>query len=307
MAENTLILFFNGMWGQPPDVRGLDLPGFEFTMDKDRFEAATAVVFHVPELPKMQTHTKRPGQIWVAWAMECERHYPWMMDPDYRNRFDLSMTYRLDADVPVTYLPGPEICTSFTRSPGSKIPGHLAALFLSGAVERSGRTRYAGRLMQVLGIHSYGRLLRNRTVANDRGRETKRTVLSDYKFTLCFENALAEDYVTEKFFDPLVAGSVPVYLGAPNIEAFAPGDRCFIDIRHFDNPEALADHLKALDRDDTAYEAFHAWRRKPLRKSFVRRVAIQQESAWVRLCRKIRELQRDRLFCDDLNEGYGAW
>lgn len=38
---------------------------------------------------------------------------------------------------------------------------------------------------------------------------------------MAFENVIAMDYVTEKFYDPLIAGSVLVYLGAPNIADFA--------------------------------------------------------------------------------------
>lgn len=54
-------------------------------------------------------------------------------------------------------------------------------------------------------------------------------VMKDYRFTIAFENAIADDYVTEKFYEPLLSGSVPVYLGAPNIDRFAPSRSSFID------------------------------------------------------------------------------
>ena len=56
----------------------------------------------------------------------------------------------------------------------------------------------------------------------DKGSATKLETIKAYKFTLALENAIAEDYVTEKVYDPLIASSVPVYLGAPNIDDFAP-------------------------------------------------------------------------------------
>jgi hypothetical protein len=80
--------------------------------------------------------------------------------------------------------------------------------------------------MRYLQVHSYGKCLNNRALLEDTGRQTKLDKVARYKFTLAFENSLTRDYVTEKSFDPLIAGSVPVYLGAPNIEEFAPGKHC---------------------------------------------------------------------------------
>ncbi len=41
-------------------------------------------------------------------------------------------------------------------------------------------------------------------------------MLVNYKFTLALENSLLPHYMTEKIWEPLAAGSVPVYYGAPN-------------------------------------------------------------------------------------------
>lgn len=43
-------------------------------------------------------------------------------------------------------------------------------------------------------------------------------LLSQYKFHLAFENAVCDDYITEKLWRPLTVGSVPVYFGSPSIE-----------------------------------------------------------------------------------------
>jgi hypothetical protein len=114
--------------------------------------------------------------------------------------------------------------------------------------------------MRHIAVDSYGRCLRNRTLPRDDGRETKLATIARYKFTLAFENSIARDYVTEKFFDPLVAGSVPVYLGAPEVAAFAPGERCYIDATDFDGPAALARHLQRVAADKEAYAQLLAWK-----------------------------------------------
>lgn len=42
--------------------------------------------------------------------------------------------------------------------------------------------------------------------------------IGDYKFSIAFENALCEDYITEKLWRPLIVGSVPIYIGSPSVK-----------------------------------------------------------------------------------------
>jgi hypothetical protein len=41
----------------------------------------------------------------------------------------------------------------------------------------------------------------------------KTTLVSQYLFTIAIENSLEYDYVTEKLWQPLAVGGVPIYLG----------------------------------------------------------------------------------------------
>lgn len=61
---------------------------------------------------------------------------------------------------------------------------------------------------------------------------SKMDVLGSYRFSLCFENMPMLGYVTEKIFDCLYAGTVPVYLGAQDIAALIPPG-AYIDMRDF--------------------------------------------------------------------------
>jgi hypothetical protein len=47
---------------------------------------------------------------------------------------------------------------------------------------------------------------KNADTLTNRGHQA----VSRFKFALSFENSIAQDYVTEKFYHPLIAGSVPV-------------------------------------------------------------------------------------------------
>jgi hypothetical protein len=74
----------------------------------------------------------------------------------------------------------------------------------------------------------------------------KRDVLRRSKFNLCYENTRgSKGYISEKLFDALASGAVPVYWGAPNVKDYVP-ENCFIDRRQFATNDALYDFLKAI-------------------------------------------------------------
>jgi hypothetical protein len=75
--------------------------------------------------------------------------------------------------------------------------------------------------------------------------EHKPTTLGSYTFALCFENSVLKGWITEKIFDCFFTGTIPVYLGAPDIQDYIPQD-CFIDMRQFSDYASLRSYLKAL-------------------------------------------------------------
>jgi alpha(1,3/1,4) fucosyltransferase len=78
--------------------------------------------------------------------------------------------------------------------------------------------------------------------------KNKYETLSNYTFALIFENCALPGYITEKIFDSLYAGTIPVYLGAPDIVEHIP-QKCFIDMRNFKNYEELKVYLKSLSKE----------------------------------------------------------
>lgn len=74
--------------------------------------------------------------------------------------------------------------------------------------------------------------------AEERSR-AKRRKLGNYKFVIASENYAGErGYISEKIFDALLGGSVPVYLGEQSITDFVPRS-CFINARQFQKQENL--------------------------------------------------------------------
>jgi hypothetical protein len=79
--------------------------------------------------------------------------------------------------------------------------------------------------------------------------KSKSETLGQYKFALCFENSILKGWVTEKIFDCLFTGTIPVYLGAPEITSHVPAD-CFIDMRRFSGYDELGNYLRSLDEEE---------------------------------------------------------
>ncbi len=75
--------------------------------------------------------------------------------------------------------------------------------------------------------------------------DDKPATMGSYTFALCFENAVWPGYVTEKIFDCMMVGTIPIYWGAPDIEEDVPSD-CFIDMRKFKNYDDLRKFLHML-------------------------------------------------------------
>lgn len=81
------------------------------------------------------------------------------------------------------------------------------------------------------------------------GDEPKLNVLSQYKFSLCFENTSFPGYITEKIFDCFFAGTIPVYLGAPDISDYVPAET-FVDYRQFKSHDELNDFLNSMSEQE---------------------------------------------------------
>jgi hypothetical protein len=86
-------------------------------------------------------------------------------------------------------------------------------------------------------------------------------------------------WVTEKIFDCFYCGTIPVYLGAPDIEKYVP-EECFINMRSFASYEDLGAFLQSLgERDIQAYrehardylksEAFQPFRKESFAEHFI--------------------------------------
>ena len=266
-----LVLFYTSFFGRmPPAASAPSPPVCRTTCDRAQIGEADIVLFHLPDAWEMGDAVRQPGQIWVAYMMESPAHYPLWRDPDFMNRFDLVMSHERSADIWTPYLHSADAWREAMAKPvPAKTELAPVVLFQSANVDRNGRNDFAFDLMKAIRVDSYGKLFHNRDLGGpDLGRATKLDTIGRYHFCCAFENATTPDYVTEKVFDALLAGTVPIYRGTRDISAFVPPGS-YIDAADFPSAGALADHLRRVRGDPAAYARYFAWRDQPLPDSIL--------------------------------------
>lgn len=145
-----------------------------------------------------------------------------------------------------------------------KSTGDLASVVYvqSGCNPPSDRDEYVAELMKYIKVDSYGACLHNKDLPEEfknpltMDDEGFRNIIAKYKFTLSFENAICEDYITEKLWRPLVLGSVPIYKGSPTVQDWMPNNHSIILVDDFQSPKDLADFIKKLDKNDKEYAKY---------------------------------------------------
>lgn len=86
--------------------------------------------------------------------------------------------------------------------------------------------------------------------------KNKYETIQQYKYCIAFENeSKTQGYMTEKLFDCLFTGTVPVYLGAENVTDYVPAD-CFIDMRKYTTWDELYRALRAISQSE--FEQYQA-------------------------------------------------
>ena len=132
--------------------------------------------------------------------------------------------------------------------------------FLYRKMKSRPRNIFCKKMMQYKHVHCLGRALNNTPLPKDFGRygnwqDTQLQIYKEYKFVIAFENSSAPNYITEKIFQALLAGCIPIYWGADNIKQYINPD-CFIHVNDFKNFGACIAHIKQVDTDMALYEKY---------------------------------------------------
>jgi hypothetical protein len=88
----------------------------------------------------------------------------------------------------------------------SKIRENFCSIIIGNPVQN--RIDVARKLSEISPVHGYGAVFGNQYSGD------KVELLKNYTFNIAFENVIQSGYVTEKLFEALLAGCIPIYWGS---------------------------------------------------------------------------------------------
>ncbi|CAH1802641.1 unnamed protein product [Owenia fusiformis] len=247
--------------------KNCDVPHCETTMDRSQLKQAQVVMFHTcykenlveaGGLPEYRS----PNQKWIFRCYEAPSKQL-VVYPEVNDAFNFTMTKRLDSDfhayhgVYKVHPNPPKVLPDYAQNKTK-----LVAWIVSHCLTPGRREVYVRRLRKKMHIDIYGACGKHRCPPREKKDSScYRHVGAIYKFYLAFENSDCIDYVTEKPWRSIRYNIVPVVRGSYNNfkTILPPGS--YIHTNDFPNPEALAEYLKYLDKNDTAYNEYFSWKK----------------------------------------------
>nr|XP_020480129.1 alpha-(1,3)-fucosyltransferase 4-like [Monopterus albus] len=268
VSENSTVTLL--IWTQPfgryhelSDCYTLyQIGGCMLTYDRRAYTQADAVIIHhrevatgIAELP----HERRPrAQKWIWMNYESPTHTPRLWD--FEGVFNLTMSYRTDSDI---FLPYGQLIPRVRTAKGLQtryaqplqgpsrsdlLRSRLVAWVVSNWKESHARVTFYYQLRQYIQVDVFGRA--GLPLPRDSGSGNIVRLVRQYLFYLALENSQHTDYITEKLWNAVLAGAVPVVLGPSrkNYERFLPPE-AFIHVDDFPTVRGLARYLLMLRRN----------------------------------------------------------
>ena len=239
------------------------IPHCRLVDQRSLFPSADVVVFHnrelVQRMQKLPFDLPRPqGQRWAWMSLEAPVYNGNLRK--YANIFNMTITYRRDADITIPY--GEIQAKAAEEHLVEDIPPNkssLACWVVSNYRSQHKRSQVYKELSAIVPVEVYGRWTRKPLPS----RALLSTISGCY-FYLAFENSLGKDYITEKLWrNAYQGGAVPVVMGAPlgDYKAVLPPNS-FIHIDEFASIKDLGEYLQQLAQDKKRYSEYFTWKQQ---------------------------------------------
>jgi len=252
---------------------------------------ADVVVFNMARLEKKKVlpQKKIPGQLWVAACWESRDYADgrgaigdcsMLDDEKAMEDMDVVASYDKESDFPAFFTPPSEDqlrreAPDFGSNAGFMVnDGAAIATYTSSDCRSPWRNKWVRKLSKSLDdIHgaqstlSYGECERNTVETKCTGSDAiQRTKLEDVwsgqanrcmarPLAFVAENSNTPWYVTEKVWNALATGAVPVYYGAPEVKEILPPNSVIL-ATDYSSPDDLAEAIVKIAADPSSMQAW---------------------------------------------------
>lgn len=270
------------------------IPCCRLVDQRSLYPKADVVVFHNKEL--VEGHQKLPfdlprpqGQMWAWMSLESPVNNRNLRQ--FSNIFNLTITYRRDADITISY--GKRLPKLAEEGPVDDIPlnrSDLVCWVVSNYRNHHRRSQVYNELSAIVPVKVYGRWTRTHLPSG-----ALLPTISRCYFYLAFENSIAKDYITEKLWrNAYQSGAVPVVLGPPlsDYKAVAPPNS-FIHIDEFASLKDLGKYLQQLAEDKKLYSEYFNWK-----KEWRVKLYTDWRERLCKICSHYKELPHQKVYSD---------
>ncbi|KAJ8035757.1 Glycoprotein 3-alpha-L-fucosyltransferase A [Holothuria leucospilota] len=209
---------------------------------------------------------RKPSQLWLMSTAEAPINIIPTWPPIHMRymRMNLSSTYRSISEIPIPYgeyVPFQNETRVLFRERKLNDKEKLIVWVASHCPLRTwNRSGLVHDLSRYLPVDVYGKC--GNLQCDDLDKRCIK-VFSSYKFYLGLENSCCGEYITEKFWQPLMKfDAIPVVLGASkeDYKRVAPPNS-FIHIDDFASVEDLANYIKTVASNLSLYQSYFEWKK----------------------------------------------
>lgn len=230
------------------------------TTNRKLTSQSSAILFNTRDLTDIVTErlpsVRTSDQVWILHNTEPP-YYIYLPLENYAGVFNWTSWYRRDATVHSPYGNWRRLTDKehdMVHDNYFRQKTKMAAWVSSNCKDKSGRMEVVEELQKYIDIDTYGKCGKLQCKRNCR------EVFDDYKFFLSFENGYCRDYITEKFWRPLIRNQIPIVRGGADYITLAlPGS--YINVDDFPDIQTLATYLLKVASDESLYNSYFAWKR----------------------------------------------
>ncbi|XP_045213493.2 alpha-(1,3)-fucosyltransferase fut-5-like [Mercenaria mercenaria] len=254
----------------------------ELSENKNDVSRSDAVLFHAYDLwplymnwiyttpPNVEFPSIRhPDQVWVIFNKEPNCNIFW--DATLLNgMFNWTVWYRRDATIWWPY----GMKRPLTKSGKSRVKSQdlvhnnfqnktkgIAGM-ISNCIDQAQRYKLVYGLQKYLHVDMYGQCYNNKCGIRKNPLERKcDDMIRKYKFYLAFENSHCKDYVTEKYWESLRRGQIPI-VNWRNISTDIVIPNSYINVYDFKDIKSMSKYIHTVRNNETLYNSYFGWKAK---------------------------------------------